>query len=648
MKAHTLILLLMAFLVGPFSVAQKKEADYAQVRKGRSFDFQEIEKLADSDPIRALDMLDALVRRNSRLLDQSSQIRVYELAGKINYNLGQYQLAVNNYRKAVEANQGSKLSLGSLKRRTGLSGNVRFDYASALYANQQYGEAMRYANEYVSGMNDPKSKINGLLLSANVLIDSGAVAGAFEFLDKAQAWLDNIEDAELQLELELALGRAREQAIQLDSSLFNYQNALELSDSLNLEQRSEDITNSIGRVYQNQNDPEAELSFKQSRRARSIATNNRARQNTLDLDIASIYLDLDQAEEAIPYLQESVELSEEEGNLETNIAARKSLSDVYAASGDYNRALDNYRSYTQLVDKLYQNKEREIALSAQVQRDLFERQQTINSLEKDRQLYENEIAILEQERTFQAESLSFQRRSIYGLSLSLLTILGISLLLYRSNRKKNLSNQLLALKSLRSQMNPHFIFNALNSVNSFISMNDVREANRYLSDFSRLMRIVMENSQKEFIPLEEELEVLKLYLKLEHYRFQDQFQYELQIDDGLDSQDLQLPPMLAQPYIENAIWHGLRYKEEKGHLYVEMVHGKEELTITIKDDGIGRARSRALKTTNQKKNTSTGMKNTQERIDLLNATYGSDIRVLVKDLEEGTEVTIHLPKKLLT
>ena len=106
--------------------------------------------------------------------------------------------------------------------------------------------------------------------------------------------------------------------------------------------------------------------------------------------------------------------------------------------------------------------------------------------------------------------------------------------------------------------------------------------------------------------------------------------------------------MLAQPYIENAIWHGLRYKEESGHLRVELKGSEGELTIVIKDDGIGRKRSQELKTENQQKNASTGMKNTQARIDLLNATYQSDIRVLVKDLQEGTEVTIHLPMKLLT
>lgn len=648
MKTHLFILVLMAWLAGPSLLAQEKEADYYRSRKGEPISFLEIEQLADSDPIEALNRLDELVSQNSRRLDLPSRMRVYLLAGKINYNLGQYQLSVNNYRKALDAGRNSKRSSINFKNSAGLTELIGYDYARALYANGQYEEALRFAESYAYGVTGQVPKIRGFLLSANILIDSGAVESALGFINVAEELLADTEDVELQLEMELALGKAREQEVQLDASLSSYQNALQLSDSLNQDQRSEDITNSIGRVYQNQNDTEGELSFKQSRRARSIATNNKTRQNTLDLDIASIYLDLDKAEEAIPYLQESVELSEEAGNLETNIAARKSLSDVYAAAGDYNLALDNYRSYTQLVDQLYQNKEREIALSAQVQQDLFERQQTINSLEKDRQLYENEIAILEQERAFQEESLSYQRRSIYGLSFSLMTILGISALLYRSNRKKKVSNQLLALKSLRSQMNPHFIFNALNSVNSFISGNDIREANRYLSDFSRLMRIVMENSQKEFIPFDEELEVLKLYLKLEHYRFQDQFEYDLQVDDALDSQDFRIPPMLAQPYIENAIWHGLRYKENKGFLMVRMEVDHNKLTILIQDDGIGRERSKQLKTENQKMNASTGMKNTQERIDLLNATYSSDIEVQVNDLDAGTEVRIHLPMKLLT
>jgi len=121
---------------------------------------------------------------------------------------------------------------------------------------------------------------------------------------------------------------------------------------------------------------------------------------------------------------------------------------------------------------------------------------------------------------------------------------------------------------LRSQMNPHFIFNALNSVNSFISKNDERSANKYLSDFSKLMRMVMENSQQDFVSLNAEINILELYLGLEHFRFSEKFDFTFDVDSEIDKDAFEIPPMLIQPYIENAVWHGLRYKEQKGKLSI--------------------------------------------------------------------------------
>ena len=168
-------------------------------------------------------------------------------------------------------------------------------------------------------------------------------------------------------------------------------------------------------------------------------------------------------------------------------------------------------------------------------------------------------------------------------------------------RQRRLANQLIALRSLRAQMNPHFIFNALNSVNLYIAQKDERTANKYLTDFSRLMRLVLEQSQKDFIPLQQELEMIKLYINLEHDRFKDKFEYELNIDGELDEDSLQIPPMLIQPYIENAIWHGLRYKEDKGLLKIQYKLEGENILVRIEDNGIGRKKSREIKTKNQRK-----------------------------------------------
>ena len=282
-------------------------------------------------------------------------------------------------------------------------------------------------------------------------------------------------------------------------------------------------------------------------------------------------------------------------------------------------------------------------MSKQVLESLYDNRETIKLLEKDRELNASQIALLEQES-------SQKNLMIYGLLLLIVVILIAGFLLYRSSQQKRLANQLLTLKSLRSQMNPHFIFNALNSVNSFISKNDTRQANKYLSEFSRLMRIVMENSQSDFVSLTEEVSTLELYLKLEHFRFQDKFDYNFQVDEALLSEEYAMPPMLIQPFIENAIWHGLRYKEGKGQLVVKLLSQNNGLKMVIKDDGIGRKRSKELKTENQSQQKSTGMKNTQNRIALINDTYNSKIRLTITDLEgeaTGTRVEVFLPKSLM-
>jgi LytS/YehU family sensor histidine kinase len=197
-------------------------------------------------------------------------------------------------------------------------------------------------------------------------------------------------------------------------------------------------------------------------------------------------------------------------------------------------------------------------------------------------------------------------------------------------------------------MNPHFIFNALNSVNNYIAKNDERSANRYLSEFSTLMRAVLENSEEDFITLAKELELIELYVKLEHSRFPEKFDYSIELDEKIDTEAFQIPPMLLQPYIENAIWHGLRYKEEKGSLKIELFQkGTEVIEIRITDNGIGRNRSRELKTSNQINQNSKGMGNIKKRIAILNAMYKDKVSVSVTDLNEdttGTRVILTLRK----
>lgn len=194
------------------------------------------------------------------------------------------------------------------------------------------------------------------------------------------------------------------------------------------------------------------------------------------------------------------------------------------------------------------------------------------------------------------------------------------------------------IKALRSQMNPHFIFNSLNAIKSFNLSNDTEKTDLYLTKFSRLIRQVLENSASEKITLENELNTLRLYLEMEKLRAGDKLNYEIRISDEIEPTFFELPPLLIQPYVENAIWHGLLHKEGGGKVTVSVeTLSATSLQITITDNGIGR--KAAAKHTKTTQRPSFGTKLTAERIKHLGMPNAS---VNIEDLEEGTRVTLTL------
>lgn len=364
--------------------------------------------------------------------------------------------------------------------------------------------------------------------------------------------------------------------------------------------------------------------------------------------IANALIAQDNYQAAIPFLEKSINQADKDDDLVVQKDATRKLSEIFRDLGDFDKASSTYESYVALVDKLYSRKEQELSQAARFSRDIALKQNRITSLESQRQLNESRYELAFENQELIEKNNKVQRWIIASLIALALLLLATAYILRKNVRQQKYANNLLALKSLRTQMNPHFIFNALNSVNSFIATNDERTANKYLSDFSRLMRSVLENSDEDFIPLSKELELLTIYTKLEHFRFKDKFDYEIHLDPALQVNDFMIPPMLLQPYIENAVWHGLRYKDTKGKLdiYFDQVD-KETIKIQIVDDGIGRLKSKELKTENQKKQRSKGMGNIKKRIAILNEMYKDKVDVLVSDVfdnTEGTRVTLILKK----
>jgi LytS/YehU family sensor histidine kinase len=177
----------------------------------------------------------------------------------------------------------------------------------------------------------------------------------------------------------------------------------------------------------------------------------------------------------------------------------------------------------------------------------------------------------------------------------------------------------LEMQALRAQMNPHFIFNCLSSINKFILKSESRAASDYLTRFSRLIRRVLTNSQLSMIPLNDEIEMLKLYLDMERLRFDNAFDYNIVYANTIEPEMIYIPPMLLQPFCENAIWHGLMHKEEQGRLDIVMSIENEELHCVITDNGVGRAKAMEIKNRSGEKQKSFGLKITTERLALFNS-----------------------------
>jgi ligand-binding sensor domain-containing protein len=218
----------------------------------------------------------------------------------------------------------------------------------------------------------------------------------------------------------------------------------------------------------------------------------------------------------------------------------------------------------------------------------------------------------------------------------------------RERKRSALQLQLSALemKALRAQMNPHFIFNALNSIQECIITKNTNTAYTYLSNFSKLVRMILENSEKQFITLEDEIESLRLYLSLEKLRFDETFEYNINIDPLIDTTFIQIPAMVIQPYVENALWHGLIHKKGKKTVTITFELQKGKLKCVIEDNGIGRDVAVQMQNNTDKvKKRSMGMTITEERLQLLEENASIIINDLYHENGEpaGTRVIIFLP-----
>ncbi|MBU2974284.1 tetratricopeptide repeat-containing sensor histidine kinase [Zobellia sp. B3R18] len=599
-----------------------------------------------SDIKRSIDYITNSIAVLGKQADKKSLSESLVALGEVYQYHKQYDLAITNYKDALEAHKSTRTTL--------LLGE-------AYILNKQFSEAEKELQPLLKIENlkpDQKVTLNENLGDAYRGLGLADKAVAFYEEGLIVARKNQISPKVADLNSKIADTYAQDDKLVEAGAYYN--SSLQLTEGLE-PKRAVQEKEKVADFYnqKSQYGAEIELRKKSLNELKTLpkgrTTKKEARgdfdsitSQRINYKIANAYIAQDKYDEAIPYLKESIEEAGSENDLVVQKDATRKLSEVFEYKGDYPKAFESYRNYVSLVDSLYVQKEQEISRAARFNREIASKQNRISGLEQERELSQSKYDLAVTGQQLIQESNKRQKWIIYSLIFGMILLGLAAFFFYRSNQQQKLANNLLALKSLRSQMNPHFIFNALNSVNNYIAKSDERSANRFLSEFSTLMRSVLENSEEDFIPLTKELELLELYVKLEHSRFPDKFSYELNVDKGLDVSAFEIPPMLLQPYIENAIWHGLRYKDEKGLLKIDVKpKGTTSLEITIADNGIGRKKSSQLKTQNQKKQKSKGMGNIKKRIAILNDMYKNKVDVAISDLTKegsGTKVVFVLRK----
>jgi len=353
-------------------------------------------------------------------------------------------------------------------------------------------------------------------------------------------------------------------------------------------------------------------------------------------NIGTIYRDKKEYQKAEKYYQKSIDVALSTHNIENLRWIHADVSDMYRSLGDYKLAYYHYVKYNHYNDSLNNLKFKQGLAEARMKFDV------------DQQQKELEVLTLK---------LTQQRYITYGFAAFIVFVIVVGLLVIRQARltaKKRISemNQRISemtQANLRQQMNPHFIFNTLNSIQYYMYQHDKVATNNYLTKFSSLIRKILENSQHTSIPINDELEALTLYLELEKLRFKEKFSYRIDVGDEIDTLQYKIPTMLIQPYVENAICHGLVTKDGSGFVNIAFSLEYDYIRCVIEDNGIGREAAMEIKKNRETNHNSLETRITESRLDLVNSLYGTSLKVLYDDLKDehgdanGTRVEIHIP-----
>ena len=577
-------------------------------------------------------------QRSKKAKYQIGQAYALNELGRKYRNTTQYSKAITLHQQAlnvakaaenIEFRVSSLNNLGVVYRRT-----------SSLRTAMDYNQK---ALELAETVENPS-----ISLKRSINISHNCIGNLYQELGQFNKAIDQFKKSlELETQLNNKLGQAinhqnmgecKEELGNLNEALQEYHTSLALNDTINNAMGRVICNNSIAQIYLKQGEPKKALKLLEPSLTKAENLGDGFLIAPIHINMGWGKLLLQRYGEAEKNMLEGLKLSEKSNLIQWSSKACKLLSKLHREQRNFEKAL-TYNLKAQALDDAISNESTVRYVNDIIFR--YDSQKKNNEIEVLAKENENVRLALQKNRTISL---------IAGLALALLG--GILYILYRQYQLKN-EKQLLTLEQsmLRSQMNPHFLFNSLNSIKLYIINNEQKNAVYYLNKFSKLVRKILEASSLREIPLAEELETVELYMNIENIRFSNEINFQIEISDAIDPHTIKVPSLILQPFLENALWHGLSSKTGEKNITIEIRRATNEayLRISITDNGIGRVASEKIKQNKVLKRNSVGIAITKERLSNFSRDYQNSFQLSINDLHHedgtaaGTEVLLHIP-----
>ncbi|HEX8563170.1 MAG TPA: tetratricopeptide repeat protein [Flavobacterium sp.] len=578
------------------------------------------------------------------VLAQRIKYRVAE--GHALLNLGNANIINGNYPKALESftraqqlfekeNRGDLTVKQALARVYGSIGIVFSEQSN-------YAKALQYQLKAVGITEDLADKAKSARIYNNIGVIYQALNDDFRALDyfsKAEKLQEELGDKNRGFTA-TNMGNIYLRQKNFEKALANYQNASQLFQKYPDARGLGELSNNFGLYYNRTGDAQkAKAHFDQALLSFNSINDKFGAADTY-LYLSELYFSRQNFTDALSHATKALSLASALKIPDQIIAAEKLLSEIYERQGNTAEALRHFQLYSVAKDSLANHENIRRSVQAEMNFD-FEKREALQKKDNEKR----ELLYSEQTKRHQIQM-------GFG-ALSLLLLCGIAFLIYsrmQLKRTLTLEKELAEYeqKALHLQMNPHFVFNCLGSISSFIVQNGTDSAIKYLSKFSKLMRLTLEYSKESLIPIDKEIESLQNYLELEQLRFNQKFEFSISKSPEIED-DMALPPLLLQPFVENAIIHGLIPKKEQGKIDITFAIEKECLICTISDNGIGFNMSQEIKENLVSVHKSMALDITRKRLEMMEASTSRKAKVDINEIRNsedaitGTTVVLKLP-----